>query len=113
MRNLKKELVNLLKYKNRSLDDIIWISLDNKELVLNQFLEGMDVEYNDDYSRKYPELNESLKIFGEDFLIYVDDYDGALSLAYLYLPSRKKLNGKDKADISRLLVKNNYDDDDE
>lgn len=105
MRNLKSELVNILKYKNKKLEDIDWVSIDDKELLLNDFLEGMDVEYNDGYVTEYPELNDSLKIFGEDFLIYVDDYDGALYLACISLPSRKRLNKKDKANISRLLFK--------
>lgn len=111
MQNLKTELNKLLKWHNKSTQDIDYIILNNKLLPLNKFLKAYDVEYNDGYINTDKELNESLKIVGIDFVIYVDNYDGAKSLSYLSIPNESDLDSNDNQLQNKLIVGSIYNDD--
>lgn len=108
MRNLKEELNKLLEWKVKSIDDISYVVLNNQLLELKKFLDVYDVEYNDSYSNTNKELNDTLKIIGKDFIIYVDDYDGAKSLSYLSIPSQEQLNSDDDKLEEKLIVDGSY-----
>lgn len=121
MRNLKYELIKLLEWRNKTVEDIEYVILNNQLLEVDKFLKVYDVEYNDGYANSDKELNESLKIIGTNFIVYVDDYEGAKSLSYLSVPRKEDLKLDDEKLDEKLIVDETYhyqydedeDDDDE
>lgn len=85
MVNLYKEIINELKYHNKTIEDVKYISIDTRAVDIDAFLEVAKIT---DYDAGYGgiEVNDTLMIIGEDWWFERDEYDGSEWFSYKEYP---------------------------
>ncbi len=88
--NLLVETENFIAEQGLSLADIHWIEVEGKEIELDNFIMAANrTNYDDGYGTQ--EVHPSLRIYGRDWVMYRNEYDGAewWKIIYLRRPSEK------------------------
>ena len=73
--NFKKELIDELKSKGLTLEDIRWVGTRDIKYNLNIFLNSLDFDYDAGYG--FPEINMNLLIVGDNWWLERQEYDGS------------------------------------
>lgn len=84
--NLYEEVVIVLKKYEKTVNDIKFISLKEKSVDINQFLQIAKVTIYDN-GFGLPEIDESLMIVGDDWWLERHSYDGTEWFEFKRLPS--------------------------
>lgn len=85
MTNLYEEIRGNIEYHNKTLNDIKYISIENRAVDIDAFLEtAKDIEYDAGYGGI--EINGSLMIIGEDWWLERVEYDGSEWFTYKTYP---------------------------
>jgi len=101
MVNLLKETSHVIEAYGKSTSDVLFVSLTNKSgkegwFTWGEFSKLADFEYDRGYGRR--EINDSLKIVGEDFWLERHEYDGSEWWEFKTLPeipSQRGIPAKD------------------
>ena len=72
--NLKTETIEALKYRGKTLYDIVAVCGVDFQVPLENFLRYADTEYDNGYGGQ--EVASDLKIIGKDFIMVRHEYDG-------------------------------------
>ena len=84
--NLLTETIEILKENGKTLQDIKWIGTADKWIDLNTFVMLADFNYNSGYGRA--EINEGLKVVGEDWWLERHEYDGSEWWEFKTMPKK-------------------------
>lgn len=88
MPNLYKETILLLKEKNKTFDDVVWIGCNEFEFPKDQFFRLANEEYDDGFGSQ--EVAQDLLIVGKDFWLERHEYDGSEWWEYKTVPVKPK-----------------------
>ena len=75
MINLKNETLDFLEKIGKTLDDVLFVSIDGKRTSINKFLAAADREYDNGYG--VAEVNDSIKVVGNGWWLERFEYDGS------------------------------------
>ena len=89
MTNLLKETLSCLDEHGKTINDIKFIVMKNYKMRLDNFIEIADIEYDSGYGLQ--EIESSLVIYGEDWHMYRQEYDGSESWSFVKTPNQDKL----------------------
>jgi hypothetical protein len=105
--NLLEETMEALKRHGKTSDDVRWVGIDGGQMAWPFFVElAKDCEYYSSYGRQ--EINDSLKIVGDDWWMERGEYDGSEWWEFrakpempskMVLPKSLKMWGNDEEDM--------------
>lgn len=110
--NLLKETINRLLTYGKKESDVISVGNDKHRISWECFKKNANFEYDDEYGSQ--EICSDLKIYGKDFIMFRNEYDGAEWWDFLNIPSQiepncsqEKVSFK-KGDNHLYRIPNNY-----
>lgn len=90
MSNLLKETIKYLHTYGKKESEVISVGNDKHRVSWECFKKNANFEYDDGYGRQ--EIYSDLKIYGKDFIMFRNEYDGSEWWEFLNLPSQIEPN---------------------